>query len=580
MKMKLIYLALLCLTFMLAGCPKQPHTLEKPVVTQKTITMTPVMTGFTKSVCNVRSKATSKSSKVTTLANKTKIIVTGKHGNWYQIKRESDDGALGYIYYKLIHLDFQSYVSIAGHNTKKATIFSESSSNSPKIRSLAPSTELYLIGLENNYYKVKGQDFTGYISADLCIANPGTAHGRTIVVDLKEEVPVKKQNKIAHSKSNSKPVKAVSTPGTSGSSSGDAVADAVGGFFGAVFGTTDNNSTQKTADTTKTAQKGGAANAKDGKEKPKDSVEQILDQLDTAKQLAKKTQEIRKEMLSSLSQTRALQSVVGTTIATMDENLKLASRTAKGVECTGMKKIDVQAFVNDISYDPTSTIESASVKIADNGKMLSMLETKIKSEAADFSKLNNQQLKSMNSIIGAFSNNIHASNSLYQFSMDKSGDIILSIDRAINSYKDKAGPLTIEATKQIAILSLISAQIAAQISQLQSNPWLAITLLGELKMVSTQVPELIGLFKDFVADYNYIESNSGIITEQSKKINSVIMTARRKNSQITTQLEKYYKKKLALSKRLKKSFARKSSASFKDASAKAGKESFTEEELS
>jgi len=163
--------------------------------------------------------------------------------------------------------------------------------------------------------------------------------------------------------------------------------------------------------------------------------------------------------------------------------------------------------------------------------------------------------------------------------MDKSGNVILSIDRAMGSYAEKGEQMSAEVTKQLTIIGLSIAELVAQISNAQNNPVGAIAALPRLMDTMDQFQTLQGLFDDFETDFNYIEQNSSVITRQGKDISSIIMTARRKNTQVTTMLESYYQQKLALSSRLKKKLATQAASGFQQVEQKASSVALAEDML-
>lgn len=582
----------------LGGCvPKQTKTAQQPVTTvvrTETEIITPVVTGRSMMKSNVREVASSRSNIVDVIPKGTQVELTGKNGNWYRVKRLDGTGTPGFVYHKLITLDFGNYLGTRGQNKEQAIVYNSPSRADATALKLAPRTGFDIIGFENGYYKIRGEYFEGYLDSLVCVADPTTpiAKSRTVTVTS----PAQPSAKASASTSQKSATK-------SGSSS-----DPMAGFFG-MFNSTPKKKTETASKSTATTKKNKTSFRSSTKKSTKvkkqksgtpsagealigsiftalltpqassnnavpvqsenDAYKQILKSLDTGKELAKQTVEIREQMLTALNETRALQGLVGATVAAMNSNYKLAAETARGVNTTGMKKISIKAFIKDLSYEPTDSIESASVKIAQNGKMLKTLETQIKTEADSFSQLNSQQLQNMDSIIGSFSTNLHASNALYDFSIDKSSNVITGIDRALQAYDAKAGQLAVEATKQAGIIALATTELVGLISNAQNNPIGALTALPRMIEVQQELTTLTGLFSDFQADYDYIENNSALISQQGKEISRIIMTARRKNTQVTTILESYFKNKMALSSRLKSKLSQQAEAGYKDVEKKA-----------
>ncbi|NDV28357.1 SH3 domain-containing protein [Desulfovibrio sp. JC010] len=572
----------LALCLLAAGCipqkNKQQNNAVKTAVRTETVVITPVVTGRSLLKSNVREVSSSKADIVDILARNTQVELVGKNGNWYKIKRMDGSGKPGFVYHKLINLDFGNYLGTRGRNKEKAVVYEAASKKSPSVRILQPQTTFDIMGVENDFYLIKGEDFEGYAFTKVCVADPLTPIAKTetrtftakvvpedsgstniaAATPAKKFAPKPKKEKIKIRTSTKTKKKTVKKK-----SSGDnqAAMALFGAFAQALMG-------------------GGQKNMQAAQpQSTNDALINILKTLDTSKELAKKTVEIREQMLGALNETRALQSLVGKTVSAMNQNYKAAADTARGVSSTGMKKISIKAFIKDLSYEPTDSIEGAAVKIAENGRMLKALESRIKSEAADFSQLNAAQLQNLDSIISSFSTNLHASNALYDMSMDKSGNVILSIDRAMNSYAEKGEQMSAEVTKQLTIIGLSIAELVAQISNAQNNPIGAIAALPRLMDTMEQFESLQSLFNDFEADFNYIEGNSAVITKQGKDISSIIMTARRKNTQVTTMLESYYQQKLTLSSRLKKKLASQAASGFKQVEEKASSVALAEDML-
>ncbi|WP_031479565.1 SH3 domain-containing protein [Maridesulfovibrio frigidus] len=555
MRLRLFCCLLLSASFLFAGCiptkKPSPHDSVQSQVQTQTVIITPIVTGTSVFKSNVRAKASSKSQIVDVLQKGSQVEIIGKNKNWYQVKRSDNTGTSGFVFHKLIHLDFENYLGTQGRNKDYVSIHNAPSATSATVLKIKPSTTFDILGFENNFYKIKGEYFEGYVIADLCVADPSNPIAKTKIVTVKSSAPAMRSSASSSSATTSKtttkssyykPSKKKVT--TSKKPSGaDSALTLFGAFASAFTGGSVN---------------GGAAPAQNSD----DALKGILNTINTSKELAKTTIAIREQMLTSLNETRALQSLIGKTVYTMNQNFKTASETARGVSSTGMEKISIKAFINDLSYEPTTTIESASVKIAENGRMLKNLATQIKAEAASFSKLNASQLQNLDSIIRDFSNNIHASNAMYDFSIQKSNKVILGIDRAIMAFEEKAGPLTVEATKQLGVLAISASQLVAQLSNVQSNPFAALAAIPRIMEIQEQVSDLTSLLSDFNEDYEYIEKNSSIISKQGMDINSILMTARRKNTQVTTMLESYYEKKVKLSERLQNTYAKQAEEGF------------------
>ncbi|GEM_PF-2461811 len=563
----------LTVCLLVAGCVPQKNTRQnqavKTAVRTETVVVTPIVTGKALVKSNVREVSSSKASIVDILAQNTQVELIGKNGNWYKVKRMDGNGNPGFVYHKLINLDFSNYLGTRGRNKEKTVLYTAPDKKSPTVRILQPQTTFDILGIDNNFYRIKGEDFEGFAQTRVCVANPlspiAKTETRTITTKIIPEdsgspnvFSAKPQTAVA-----AKPKKKIQ-PRTSTrtkkkttvkKNSGDPSAGAAlfGAFASALLS-------------------GGNANAATNNvpvQSSNDQLKNILKSVSAGKELAAKTVEIREQMLQALNETRALQSLVGATVVAMNGNYKIAADTARGVSSTGMKKISIKAFIKDLSYEPTDSIEGAAVKIAQNGKMLRALESKIKSEAAEFSTLNDLQVQNLDSIIGSFSNNLHASNTLYDFSIDKANNVIIRIDRAITAYDEKAGPMAAEAAKQAGVIALATAELVSVISNAQNDPIQALTALPRMMEIQEELTNLTTLFADFQADYEYIEENSAVITQQGKDISKIIMTARRKNTQVTTLLESYYQKKLALSSRLKKQMASQTVQGFKTVEKKA-----------
>ncbi|WP_320169356.1 SH3 domain-containing protein [Maridesulfovibrio sp.] len=560
-----------------AGCiPKQQKkTPEAPVTTAvrtETVVITPIVTGRSVMKSNVREVSSSKSDIVDVLAKDTQVEITGKNGNWYKIQRTDGTGTPGFVYHKLVTLDFGNYMGTRGSNKIKATVHDAPSKSRPTPLTLPPHTQFDIIGYEQGYYEVKGENFTGWLDSEVCVADPlaPIAKTETRTVTCKAgtatvkhsssgkqiaSAPEKPKSTKSAFRSSTKTKKTTKTKTSSDNSVGAAL---FGAFASALLGGPQQNAQPQSQN---------------------DALKDILKSISASKELAQKTVEIREQMLSALNETRALQSLVGATVAAMNNNYKAAADTARGVRNTGMQKISIKAFIQDLSYEPTTSIEGAAVKIAENGRMLSALETKIKSEADSFSQLNAEQIQNLNSIIDAFSANLHASNALYDLSIDKSGNVIVGIDRAMTAYDEKAGPMAAEVTKQAGIIALATAELVAQISNAQNNPIGALTAIPRLIEIQEELTNLTTLFSDFQQDYEYIENNSALITGQGREISKIIMTARRKNTQVTTMLEAYYQQRLSLSKRLKDKLAGQAVAGFKQVEKKASSVALAEDML-
>ncbi|OEU65876.1 MAG: ligand-binding protein SH3 [Desulfovibrio sp. S3730MH75] len=567
MRLRLFCCLLLSACFLFSGCistkKPSPRDSVQTKIQTKTVLITPIVTGASIFKTNVRAQASSKSKIVDILRKGSQVEIIGKNKNWYQVKRTDNTGTSGYVYHKLIHLDFENYLGTKGRNKDYVAIHNAPSATSATVLKIKPSTTFDILGVENNFYKIEGEYFEGYVIADLCVADPNNPIAKTKIVNVKSSTPAIRSSattsKTTKKSSYYNPSKKKVT--TTKKSSGSDAAMSLFGAFATAF--------------TGGSVKGGSAPAQNSD----DALKEIIGSINTSKELAKTTIAIREQMLTSLNETRALQSLIGKTVSTMNQNFKTATDTARGVSSTGMKKISIKAFINDLSYEPTTSIESASVKIAENGRMLKNLATQIKTEADTFSKLNANQLQNMDSIIKDFSNNIHASNAMYDFSINKSNKVILGIDRAIMAFEEKAGPLTVEATKQLGILAISATQLVTQLSNVQSNPFAALAAIPRIVEIQEQVTDLTTLLSDFNDDYEYIENNSSIISKQGMDINSILMTARRKNTQVTTMLESYYAKKLKLSERLQNTYAKQAEEGFEVMERKAESIALAEDSL-
>jgi len=562
----------LCL--MATGCipqtNRQQNNVVQTAVRTETVVIDPIVTGKTLMKSNVRQVSSSKADIVDILTKDTQVELIGKNGNWYKVKRLDGKGHPGFVYHRLINLDFANYLGARGRNKEKTVVYQAPTKKSPTVLILQPQTAFDIMGVEDNFYRIKGEGFEGFALTKACVADPMTPIAKTETRTISAPCPTDAGKQTASAtRSSQKSKTQINTnvrtrkKTTTQKSSGQSAAAS---FFGAFANAMLTGG-------------GGAQNGGVAAQSSNDQLKNILKSVSAGKELAAKTVEIREQMLQALNETRALQSLVGATVAAMNDNYKIAAETARGVSSTGMKKISIKAFIKDLSYEPTDTIESASVKIAENGKMLKALETNIKSRAADFSELNNQQVQNLDSIIGSFANNLHASNALYDFSIDKANNVILRIDRAINAYDEKAGPMAAEAAKQAGVIALATTELVSIISNAQNNPIRALTAIPRMIEIQEELTNLTTLFADFQADYDYIEENSAIITGQGKDISKIIMTARRKNTQVTTLLESYYQKKLALSSRLKKKMATQTAAGFKTVEKKAASVALAEDML-
>ncbi len=572
MRLRLLCCLLISASLLFSGCiptkKPSPHDSVQPQVQTQSVIIAPIVTGASVFKSNVRAQASSKSKIVDVLQKGSQVEIIGKHKNWYQVRRTDNKGSSGYVFHKLIHLDFENYLGTKGRNKDFVSIHNAPSATSATVLKIKPSTTFDILGVESNFYKIKGDHFEGYVIADLCVADPSSPIAKTKIVNVKDCTPVNKTSSLKSSTTTAKTTtkssyykpskkKVTTTKKHSGS-------DSALNLFGAFASAFTGGSIKK-----------GAAPAQNSD----DALKEIIGSINTSKELAKTTIAIREQMLTSLNETRALQSLIGKTVSAMNQNFKTASDTARGISSTGMKKISIKAFINDLSYEPTTSIESASVKIAENGRMLKNLATQIKTEADSFSKLNANQIQNMDSIIRDFSNNIHASNAMYDFSINKSNKVILGIDRAIMAFEEKAGPLTVEASKQLGILAISASQLVAQLSNVQSNPFAALSAIPRIMEIQEQVTDLTSLLSDFNEDYEYIEKNSSIISKQGMDINSILMTARRKNTQVTTMLESYYAKKLKLSERLQNTYAKQAEEGFKVIEKKAESVALAEDAL-
>ncbi|WP_421901206.1 SH3 domain-containing protein [Maridesulfovibrio sp.] len=572
---------------LVVGCVPKKNTQNnavKTTVRTETVVVTPIVTGNALVKSNVREVSSSKADIVDILAKNTQVELIGKNGNWYKVKRMNGNGRPGFVYHKLINLDFGNYLGTRGRNKEKTVVYQAPNKKSPTVRVISPQTTFDIIGIDNNFYLIKGEDFEGYAPTKVCVANPlspiAKTETRTITAKIVPEdsgstnLAAAKPRKSVSAKPKKEKIKIRTSTRTKKkttvkkSSGGQSAGAALFGAF---------------AQALLTGGGGGSSASASPNAVPvqssNDQLKEILKSVSVGKELAAKTVEIREQMLQALNETRALQSLVGATVVAMNDNYKIAADTARGVQTTGMKKISIKAFIKDLSYEPTDSIEGAAVKIAQNGKMLRALETKIKSEAAEFSNLNAQQVQNLDSVISSFSNNLHASNALYDFSIDKANNVILRIDRAINAYDEKAGPMAAEAAKQAGVIALATAELVSIISNAQNDPIRALTALPRLIEIQEELTNLTSLFADFQADYEYIEDNSVVISGQGREISKIIMTARRKNTQITTMLESYYQNKLALSKRLKNQMASQTAQGFKTVEKKAASVALAEDML-
>ncbi|WP_321404613.1 SH3 domain-containing protein [Maridesulfovibrio sp.] len=587
MSSRLVTGFLLCLTacLLVAACVPQKNKQQSNAVTTtvrtETVVITPVITGRSLLKSNVREISSSKADIVDVLAKGTQVELIGKKGNWYEVKRMDGNGKPGFVYHKLINLDFGNYLGTQGRNNEKTVVYEAPSTKSTTVTVIQPQTTFDIIGIENDFYHIKGENFEGYSYAKYCVADPLTPIAKTetqtitakrvpkasgstnlAAAQVKPTVTAKPEKEKIQIRTRSR-TKTKTTVKKNSANQG--MGAALFGAFAQALLTGGNT--------------GATNNSGIPVQSSNDQLKEILKSVSAGKELAAKTVEIREQMLQALNETRALQSLVGATVAAMNDNYKIAADTARGVSSTGMKKISIKAFIKDLSYEPTDSIEGAAVKIAQNSKMLQALENKIKSEAAEFSNLNAQQVQNLDSIINSFSNNLHASNALYDFSIDKANNVILRIDRAINAYDEKAGPMAAEATKQAVVIALATAELVSIISNAQNDPVRALTALPRLIEIQDELANLTTLFADFQADYDYIEENSAVITRQGKDISKIIMTARRKNTQVTTMLESYYQNKLALSSRLKKKMASQTAEEFKEVEKKAASVALAEDML-
>ncbi len=579
MSLKMVGNLIVCFTvcLLVAACvPKktsQQNALVKTVQREETIVITPVVTGTALMKSNVREVSSSKADIVDIIPQNMQVELIGKNGNWYKIKRLDGSAKPGFVYHKLINLDFGNYLGTQGRNKEKTVVYAEPSAKSVTVRVLRPQTNFDIIGIENDFYHIRGAGFEGYAYTKACVADPLSPIARTETRIFTDQVPCAPvEQKVAAARPKKKKIqprlntttKKKTTVKKRNSADNQAAMAIFGAFAQALL----------------TGGSGGQQNMQSQPQKStNDNIIDIMKNLDNSKELARKTVEIREEMLSALNETRALQSLVGATVSAMNQNYKAAVDTARGVTSTGMKKISIKAFIKDLSYEPTDSIEGAAVKIAENGKALKALETRIKTEADDFSNLNSQQLQNLDSIIGSFSTNLHASNALYDMSMDKSGNIILSIDRALGSYAEKGQQMSDEVARQLTIIGLSIAELVEQIGNAQNNPVAAIAALPRLVETMEQFETMQSLFNDFEQDFNYIEQNSVLIARQGKNIAGTIMTARRKNTQITTMLESYYRQKMELSNKLKRKLVDQAASGFKQVEEKAASVALAEDML-
>ena len=587
MSSRLVTGFLLCLTacLLVAACVPQKNKQQSNAVTTtvrtETVVITPVITGRSLLKSNVREISSSKADIVDVLAKGTQVELIGKKGNWYEVKRMDGNGKPGFVYHKLINLDFGNYLGTQGRNNEKTVVYEAPSTKSTTVTVIQPQTTFDIIGIENDFYHIKGENFEGYSYAKYCVADPLTPIAKTETQTITAKIVPKDSGSTNLAAAQVKPTVTakpekekiqIRTSSRTKTKTTVKKNSANQGMGAALFGAF--------AQALLTGGNTGATNNSGiPVQSSNDQLKEILKSVSAGKELAAKTVEIREQMLQALNETRALQSLVGATVAAMNDNYKIAADTARGVSSTGMKKISIKAFIKDLSYEPTDSIEGAAVKIAQNSKMLQALENKIKSEAAEFSNLNAQQVQNLDSIINSFSNNLHASNALYDFSIDKANNVILRIDRAINAYDEKAGPMAAEATKQAGVIALATAELVSIISNAQNDPVRALTALPRLIEIQDELANLTTLFADFQADYDYIEENSAVITRQGKDISKIIMTARRKNTQVTTMLESYYQNKLALSSRLKKKMASQTAEEFKEVEKKAASVALAEDML-
>ncbi len=607
--------ASLILCLLTAGCIPQKNTQSQdaPVeatVRTETVVIPPVVTAQSLVLSNVREKNSSKSAIVDVLPKGTQIKLLGKKGNWYHIQRADGTGKPGYIYHRLAALDFGNYLGTQGHNKVQSQIYDSPKKSSGTAQKLPPQTQFEIIGYEDGFYRIKNNNVEGFIVAETCVAHPSDpiAKSKTITVTSRTttttsttktitkapkcppqqvaeaEKSISSQKTARKKSSSSQKEVAAKDSGNDNSSFGsffdmfkpkeptaDEKAKAIqaakehkkksGGGLMSIFADSgdqknkDQNSKEGNKNSSGAAEFFSnfmnSAKTQSANSGQFGSLQLVLKQIDQSKKLAAQTIAIKKQMLAALNETRALQQLVGSTVMVMNNNYKAATAKAQGVKSVGMDKISIKAFIKDLSYEPSDSIETAAVKIAENRKMLKALSTQIKTEAASFSKLNAVQIKNLDSIIGTLSTNLHASNALYDMSMSKSSNVIGSIDQAINAYDEKGKTMAVEATKQLGVLALAGTAVVELIGNAQNNPIGAIAAIPTMIEAQEQLTDLVCLFKDFKQDYDYIEENSELITKQSQEINNIIMTARRKNTQVRTILEGYYQNKLALSKKLK-----------------------------
>lgn len=171
------------LSLLTAGCIPQKNTSQKdPVlstVRTETVVVTPIVTGKTTFKSNVREVSSSKADIVDVLPKGMQVELVGKNGNWYRVKRLNGTGKAGFVYHKLITLDFDNYLGTRGRNKQLAVLHDAPISTAQTPLKIAPQNNFDIIDFENGFYKIKGESFEGYVKSELCVADPNSPIAKT-----------------------------------------------------------------------------------------------------------------------------------------------------------------------------------------------------------------------------------------------------------------------------------------------------------------------------------------------------------------------------------------------------------------
>ena len=261
-----------------------------------------------------------------------------------------------------------------------------------------------------------------------------------------------------------------------------------------------------------------------------------LKQIDMAKKLKEDSEKIKKEMSSSMSTVSGMSAITDYIINF--ENTALTN--AKSAD----QARDV--FNQGISNIINAT-KNSSNSIKDQEKVLASIKpdgTKLQ-PLLDMSKKDiDKTVKNIEASVVS----IQLANAVLLDLGDKADKATQKIDNAIDTFKSKGGSVAIESVKMVAILALEINNLKKTISSVSSNPMQAIKLVPKLKTTLGDITSLITVFKDYKADYDYIENNAVTISKHTKGIVTSIKDTKAISSKFLVQIEDVASKRVDLQK--------------------------------